>query len=239
MWNIKSLISSHATWAELKHDTILYAKQNYAEKGGGDDWEPTFRTKKLPTPKNYIEPNLSFWEMSLNSVKQLVSTYRYYNLMDNDTERILGSLFDTYSRIYTICKKEVEDVAISEDDNSWIRTIPNLFADYVMIHQDRGNIIEQKDLQMACIADVFTNSDTKECLEVGVGVPYKVYIPLNDCNGKRIAVGYIPSYYEFYQPISNRLNDDQWKASVYSSSADLPEKKPFWSKSCILPAKIF
>ena len=90
---------------------------------------------------------------------------------------------------------------------------------------------------MACIADVFTNSDIGQCLEVGVGVPYKVYIPLNDCRGKRISVGYIPSYYEFYHPTSNRLNDDEWKAKVYSSSSDMSKYRPFWSNSCILPAK--
>ena len=235
MWNIKSLISSHATWAELKHDTILYAKQSGAEKGGGDDWDISYRTKPFPRPRNYIEPNLSFWKMSLNSIKQLISIYRSFNLMDDETSGILSSLFDMYSRIYDICSKETADIAISDDDNKWIRTIPNLFATYVMIHQDQGDIKEQKDLQMACIADVFTNNDIGECLEVGIGVPYKMYVPLNDCNGKRIAVGFIPSYYEFYQPTSNRLNDDQWKASVYSSSSDLPEKKPFWSKSCILP----
>ena len=235
MWSMKSLISSHATWAELKHDTILYVKQSYAEKGGGDDWEMSFRTKEIPRPWNYIEPNLSFWELSLKSVKQLITTYTTYNLLDQETERTLTSLFEMYTKIYNICSKEITDTALSESDNSWIRTIPRLLADYVMIHQDRGDIKEQKDLQMACIADVFTNSDTEQCLEVGIGKPYKVYIPLNDGCGKRIAVGYIPSYYEFYQPTSNRLNDDEWKAAVYNSNKDMTEYRPFWSNSCILP----
>lgn len=238
MWNMKSLISSHATWAELKHDTILYAKQPYAEKGGGDDWDGlTSRVKPLPVPRNYIEPNLSFWELGMKGTGKLFSIYNSFGLMDDETARVLTSLMDMYSRIYAICNKEVADEAVSADDNRWIRTIPNLLADYVMIHLDKWAIIEQKDLQMACIADVFTNSDIESCLEVGVGVPYKVYIPLNDCNGKRISVGYIPSYYEFYHPISNRLNDDEWKAKIYSSGSDMSEYRPFWSKSCILPAK--
>lgn len=239
MWNMKSLISSHATWAELKHDTILYAKQYYVEKGGGDDWAPTYRTKPLPNPSNYIEPNLSFWELSMKGTGKLISIYKSFGLMDDETARVLTSLMDMYSRIYDICNKEVADEAVSADDNYWIRTIPNLLADFVMIHQEKGNFgeIEQKDLQMACIADVFTSMDIKSCLEVGVGVPYKVYIPLNDCRGKRISVGYIPSYYEFYQPISNRLNDDEWKSMVYRPSSDISKYRPFWSKSCILPAK--
>ena len=237
MWSMKSLISSHSTWAELKHDTILYVKQSYAEKGGGDDWDVTYRTKSIPKPINYIEPNLSFWELSLKSVKQLISTYATYRLLDEETERVLRSLFEMYSRIYDICGREVTDTAISEADNSWIRTIPSLLANYVMIHQDNGDIMEQDDLQMACIADVFTNADTGQCLEVGIGKPYKVYIPLNDGCGKRIAVGFIPSYHEFYQPTSNRLNDDQWKATVYNNFADMTPYRPFWSKSCILPTK--
>ena len=236
MWNMKSLISAHATWAELKHDTILYAKQSYAEKGGGDDWDVTYRTNPLPDPKNYIEPNLSFWELSMKGIEKLFTIYNSFRLMDSETERILESLLEMYSRIYNICNKEVADEAVSEDENRWIRTIPHLLADYVMIHQDKGDIKEQKDLQMACIADVFTNSDIEQCLEVGIGVPYKMYVPLNDCNGKRIAVGYIPSYYEFYHPASNRLNDDEWKTIVYNKYSDMSKYKPFWSKSCILPA---
>ena len=236
MWDMKSLISAHATWAELKHDTILYAKQSYAERGGGDDWDGlTFRIKPLPEPRNYIEPNLSFWELCMKGTGKLLSIYESFNLLDDETEKILSALLDMYYKIYAICNKEVVDEAVSKDDNNWIRTIPNLLAGYVMIHQDEGDIKEQKDLQMACIADVFTNMDIGQCLEVGVGIPYKVYIPLNDCNGKRIAIGYIPSYYEFYHPISNRLNDDEWKAKVYSSGSDMSEYRPFWSKSCILP----
>ena len=237
MWDMKSLISSHATWAELRHDTILYVKQEYGEKGGdGDWWELTDRTKPLPKPTNYIEPNLSFWNLSLKSAAQLIDIYKSYNLLDSETARILSSLTDMYERIYSICCKEVADEAISDDDNWWIRSIPDLLADFVMIHQNQGEMQEQKDLQMACIADVYTHMDTKKCLEVGVGVPYKVYIPLNDCNGKRISVGYIPSYYEFYHPMENRLNDDQWKEPIYSG-ADMSKYRPSWSESCILPIR--
>ena len=37
-----------SSWTELKHDTILYAKQVMAEMGGGPEEEP---------PKGYVEPN--------------------------------------------------------------------------------------------------------------------------------------------------------------------------------------
>jgi len=33
-WRHRLLLSGHGSWAELRHDTILYAKQSYAEMGG-------------------------------------------------------------------------------------------------------------------------------------------------------------------------------------------------------------
>ena len=47
-WARKELSTFLGSWAELKHDTVLYAKQVYAEAGGGnmdvDD-------------RGYVEPN--------------------------------------------------------------------------------------------------------------------------------------------------------------------------------------
>ena len=48
-WGAKALLSAHGTWAELRHDTILYVKQVYgAEMSGGGDWEPTWRVEPIP-----------------------------------------------------------------------------------------------------------------------------------------------------------------------------------------------
>ena len=38
LWDVKKLVTGLASWTELKHDTVLYAKQSYAEMGDGGEY---------------------------------------------------------------------------------------------------------------------------------------------------------------------------------------------------------
>lgn len=240
LWNVKAMLSAHGTWAELKHDSILYAKQTYAEMGGGGDFEPTFRTKPLPLPVNYIEPNVPFWQISLDSIKKLKSVYKKYNLLDDDTEDILNLFLEIYKKCLDIAEKEAADLPVTNEQNMWIRTLPNRFNTAIMIHNIDNSAVDNEQNKMACIADVFTNGETGACLEVGVGRPHIIYVPLNDAQGgKRIALGVIFSYYEFTQPQSSRLNDEEWKDFVYKSADKIEDKMPLWEQKIIIPYEKF
>ena len=234
-WNIKSQIAAHATWAELRHDTILYVKQVVAERAGDGDFEPTFRTEPLPKPVHYIEPNVPFWEGSLASVANLISVYEYYDLLDDESKYALENLFTLYKRILSIVRLEAENQPVPENDLEWIPTIASSLNRLVMVHNNAGYVADTDLLKMACIADVYTNTDLGVCLEVGVINPVRLYVPLNDSQGgKRIAVGYGFSYAEFTHPMTDRLSDEQWKKIVYDSGKDLTEYMPFWEKECFV-----
>ncbi len=238
MWNIKALNSAHSTWAELRHDTILYVKQVYAERAGGGDLEPTFRTLPIPVPYNYLEPNKPFYSYSLNSIQKLCECFNKYGLLTESSQSKLTSLIELYSKALEIASKEYKDEEISAEDNKWIRSIPYKLATIIMPGYDA--YVDDKDqLKMACVADVFTNGELGVCLETAVGDPYKIYVPLNDGQGgKRIAVGYVPSYYEFYGPQNDRMTDEEWKKIVYADPAvDMSKYLPFWMEGCVIPLK--
>ena len=56
-WAAKNLNAYLGSYTELKHDTLLYAKQSYAEAGGGGEIEC-----EIPAvPRGYIEPNREFF----------------------------------------------------------------------------------------------------------------------------------------------------------------------------------
>ena len=57
-WLDKSLNTTLGSWAELKHDTLLYAKQVMAEMGGGGPKGPP---PDPIEPKGYVEPNPYFF----------------------------------------------------------------------------------------------------------------------------------------------------------------------------------
>lgn len=240
-WNIKSQLAAHGTWAELRHDTILYVKQTAAERAGDGDFDPTFRTEPLPKPVHYVEPNVPFWEGSVNSVANLIKIYNFYGLLDSDSERTLNSLMEMYQRLLAISKQEAQNLPISQSDNDWLPTVASSFGNLVMVHNRNGYISDNDLLKMACIADIFTNNDYGACLEVGVAVPLRLYIPLNDSQGgKRIAIGYGFSYVEFLQSAEDRMTDEKWKTIVYKThKGNLDEYMPFWEKECILGATKF
>ena len=72
-WGKKNLNTALASWAELKHDAILYAKQPMEAECGDGGPEP-------PVVKGYIEPNLKFWNKALELLRNTVGVYKKYGL---------------------------------------------------------------------------------------------------------------------------------------------------------------
>jgi len=235
-WGIKAMLSSHGTWSELRHDTILYAKQNVAERAGDGDFAPTFRTAKIPEPIHYLEPNLAFWQASTVSIEKFLKTLDAYGLLDEESARSFRRLREIFAKASEIAAAEILDKPISANDNAWIAKIPAELVHLVMIHVKGANIEDEDQLKMAIVADVFTNAELGLVLETGVGIPYRIYVPLNDGQGgKRIAIGYVFSYYEFQLPMGERMTDEKWKKIVYDPNADLDKYRPFWSKGILAP----
>ena len=229
LWNIKSLESSLGTWAELKHDTILFTKMVAAERGGAG-YDPTYRTDKIPSPVHYIEPNLKFFTELCVSWKVFQNIFERYKLFDDDSETAVSSMEKICLRALNIVAAEVKDEKVSKDDLDWIGTIPQLLAKSVIPFSNYSTVVTDNDqFKMALVADVLTNAEIGSVLEVAVGIPHRIYVALNDKQGgKRVAVGYTFNYYEFTHPMNDRLTDEQWKAMVYDNENEATKRKPKW-----------
>ena len=237
-WNLKSMNAAHGTWAELRHDTILYVKQVYAERAGGGDIEPTFRTKPLPSPVHYIEPNVPFWITSALGIEKMFDVLLKYDYLDNRTAQALTALHGIFVRAAAVSRDEADNKLISGNNVTWISKIPAELANIVMTHVLGGYVEDKDSLKMALVADVFTNTETGLVLEVAVGIPYRLFVPLNDKQGgKRVAMGYGFSYYEFPHPMQDRLTNEQWKETVYADKPDMNGYLPFWMKGRVMPGK--
>jgi len=157
-----------------------------------------------------------------------------YGFLDGHSAQVLAGLHEIFIKAASISELEANDKEVSTADLEWIGNIPNQFAVHVLSVLGAsigGGIGDPDQLCMALVADVFTNGEAGVVLETAVGIPYRLYIPLNDKQGgKRIATGYGFSYYEFTQPMSNRLNNEQWKAVVYKDNPDMKNYLPFWMK---------
>ncbi len=235
-WGAKALLSAHGTWAELRHDTILYVKQVYgAEMSGGGDWEPTWRVEPIPEPIHYVEPNLPFWTGVRILVRDLAENAARMGLLPESYANAFETLEAVLAEAVDIVRLEVEDKPISEVQNEAIRRMARRLVPASNPENPWSEELysggEPQDERMGIIADVYTAVEPAQVLEVGIAAPYRIEVLLNDGQGgKRVAAGYVFSYYEFRHPMDDRLTDEQWKEIAYRRGADLAKYRPFWSE---------
>jgi hypothetical protein len=139
-----------------------------------------------------------------------------------------GEYLEIIKDLITIAEKEASDKKLTKEENEYLYDLPYVMSSIII--PKNGNILDKKDLQMALIADVHTDSVSNSALEVATGIPYRMYVALNDgIGGKRIAVGYVFSFYEFIVPSPERMTDDSWKEKVYGKdSTFVDDKVPSW-----------
>jgi len=75
------------------------------------------------------------------------------------------------------------------------------------------------------IADVHTDGNTREILEEGIGFIKTAVIAYKLPQGNIVlGIGPVLNYYEFKQPMNNRLTDEAWREILEGSNTpDEPE----------------
>ena len=82
------------------------------------------------------------------------------------------------------------------------------------------------------MTDVFTTSFARLQLATGRIDEIDVIVPLGDGRFE-LAVGFVPSYYEFWHPASElRFTDEEWHALLLDWDAELP-LRPSWTASML------
>ncbi len=199
----KTLTTASGSWAELRHDTILYAKQSYGTSG----FPPL-----LQTTYGYVEPQPECFA-------RIASLARFMRdgLVDRDiiSEQILSkleSLERTSAALQSIAEKELNHEQLTLTEVNIINGFPVVLKD--LNDFNAFSATNEADSSMAVIADVHTDPNAGEVLEVGCGRPWKMNVVVK-MNGKLyLATGGVFSYYEFTHPMSDRLTDEAWQDTL-------------------------
>lgn len=202
-WLDKSLFTALASWTELRHDTILYAKQSGAEFGGGE--EPT------PIPKGYVEPNLEFWTrlkwLNDSTLAGLKSRSLLTPRLQSSFEQ-LGEWID-FCRNITI--KELTNTKVTDDEYLQME-IFGADMEAMFLNFAGGDLLSEADKDMAVVADVHTSFDS--VLEEGVGRAAQIFVVVPIEGKLYLTRGAIFTHYEFIHPASNRLTDEEWQSML-------------------------
>jgi len=215
-WAAKSHQTGFGSFAELKHDTILYTKQAAAE-GAGEP--PSF------TPRNWVEPDpVPF--LRLAAVTALMRDgLAGRDLLTEETDRLLTDLEELESFFGRVAQDELAGLPISEADNQRIGSIGGeLEALWWRTSDQGGPYGGSLDDDAAIIADI--QRAVRSVVEIGTGRVERILVVVpDDHGGFQLAVGAVYSYYEFLQPMSDRLTDEAWRAML---DAGTQPDRPAW-----------
>ncbi len=217
-WQDEKLTSVLGSWAELKHDTILYQKQ-------GLTWGA------CSTPEGFVEPYPTLYR-KLNQLGQVFETaIDHLQMFDLDQIENLNysDVFTDFTNITQILEgiayHELQGEALSSFEKEFLKTtyrfnrgwsgtvIAGWLGDLLSkLYNDYSSSYPEEEPKSALIADVHTDLSKGTVLEVGTGMFEHLIVRVPGWNGSDIlAVGPVFSYYEFIIPMENRMTDGDWR----------------------------
>ncbi|KPJ71140.1 hypothetical protein AMJ52_08965, partial [candidate division TA06 bacterium DG_78] len=211
-WLDRQLNTALASWAALRHNTILYAKQSYTPVHVGiTSVEPT--PPPPPPPKGLVEPLPEFYARILTTTKMAYSGLKELNVLNARSETRLSSLVTTLERLYDLCKRQVANKALTQEDNDFLAAFPEALKRAIGDVDDKG-------LKTTIIADVHTDLNSKLTLEEASGYVDFVIVAYKRAEGDIVlAVGPVLSYHEFKHPMADRLTDEKWQEMLRAGQA--------------------
>lgn len=222
-WRDEKLNTALGSWAQLRHDTLLYAKQTYI---------PGYICSY---PEAFVEPNPTFYSRMQQLCQRTIDAMNILpgSSVDQAITSSLTTLKDATQKFQAISTKELMRQPLTTAEIDFVKQIVwsvngcglqptgwyyNTITDIAM----RANYTALLDVPV--IADVATFppgdiEDPPQILHVGVGYVNALIVlyPMN--NGTLVAaVGPVFSYYEFPLIGTKRLNDNEWKTMLTLSN---------------------
>ena len=240
-WLDKTTNTQLASWAELRHDTLLYAKQSYT---GGI---------ACTYPDGYVEPYPEFYAALAayaHDAKAKLADVPFEDTWQRDR---VDSYFDgfagTMDRLEALARKELAGERFAPDDTEFLEDVihmdpgcgdPGYSGWYAALFWGGADL--HKEFKPT-IADVHTDAnDTGICgepcanspqiLHVGTGHVNLMVFTADSCEGPRAYVGPVTSYYESAPArVLDRMTDSEWKGKLEGAQ---PPARPDWTASFVV-----
>ncbi|MDE5802199.1 MAG: DUF3160 domain-containing protein [Lachnospiraceae bacterium] len=228
-WLKKDLECFAGSFTELKHDTVLYAKQVMAEMGGGEDME-------IIDFRGYVEPEPEVYARFADLADATRQGLKTYNMLTADDEENLKRLSEMAERLKEISNKELLDEALTDEEYRFIEDYGgNLEHFWYESVKDSGDYVFPEEYPSALVVDIATDPNGS-VLEVATGNPSQIYVVVKVDGKLRIATGSVYSFYQFTW--LGRLTDTKWRIMMGLQvneegyyNQDAPIERPDWTGS--------
>jgi hypothetical protein len=239
-WADKMLQTQLASWAQLRHDNILYIKQSYT------------MMVACEYPKGYVEPYPEFYNALYayaRAAHEALSGVATGGNSNCETTRqraltYLNKVMSTAMQLKTLAEKELALQDFTPQEELFLKNV-------VVSHKNdnRGcggpaytwdgwyvDLFYQEDDNPALIADVHTNPNERgplspaRVLHAATGAVVPISLVAETDEGSTLYVGPCFTYYEVieegYPPV--RLTDQDWQSRLNDQKLPL---HPDWTKS--------
>jgi hypothetical protein len=225
-WQKRLLSTQLGSWAELRHDTILYVKQSYTVSVGCD------------FPDAYVDPYPEFYARMGAFAEAAAGVATSLPSQAADLKSALGTWASNFKgamgNLHTMAENQVsgaphspELLAFINDAVKWDQenvcggaSYSNLAGWYLKLYLNEYSGLDYDPV----VADVHTQptdaagNDVGRILHVGTGRPRLMVVTANTCQGPRAYAGLAFSYGELVTEHWKRLNDEDWKEQLASGA---------------------
>ena len=226
---LKAVNTGLASWAELRHDTILYVKQSYT--GVACDY-----------PDGYVEPYPAFFNRVGAFATRSGELFATLEIPTNEwfkaqVQQYFDNLAEVAAVLENIANKQLLGEPRSPDETAFIKSLvqfegmcggPMFTGWYSDLFFDANDETFQFK---PTIADVHTDPNSTNVLHVGTGRANLMVLSVNTDCGTKTYAGPASSYYEVLQSDFKRHTDEEWKEIMNGDT--LPDR-PEWTKEFLV-----
>lgn len=199
-WKYKNLNTALGSYAELKHDTVLYAKQATAEEGGPNVF----------ANQHYVEPEVNLYSKLLYLTDQTVAVLKDKGMLNKNIKT--GSQdYKSFLKLLRNCSvKELKNQKLSSKEKKQLLWCGGTMESILMSFQRGAGAQDgiQIDLSDMLAADISTCLNTYQT--VGTGYFDSIYVVVPVEGKLYLTRGSVYSSYEFAS--NTRLTDEAWWA---------------------------
>lgn len=222
-WKRKNLVTFLGSYTELKHDTVLYAKQILSEMGA-DGIEPV-------DDRGYVEPEPEVFGRLANLAKVTSDGLASFNMISEEDKEYMASLQQLADKLRIIAEKELRNELPSDEEFELIRTygaqLEHLWLRTVKT-EGHSDYYKTQEFPAALVTDIATNPDDGICLEIANSNPSEIYVIVSFDGALHLTSGSVYQFYQFEKPIAERMTDPEWR-EICESRQGLPAM-PEWTK---------
>lgn len=216
-WGRRLLTTQLASWAELRHDTLLYAKQSYS---GGSQCE---------FPDGYVDPYPEFYA---KLAQYAARGKEAFGSLTGDNTYLATTIQTYFDNLLTVATRLRDMASHQRTGAPYTQEMLDFLNEAVFISQGCGEPFPGgwyaklfynpfDAIEWApTIADVHTQpfdeagNPVGKVLHVGTGDARLMVVVAETCSGPRAYAGLASSYHELVTSSFERLDDPTWEGMV-------------------------